>query len=314
MCYTYTQLIWVSLNLSVIFFFLTYFLTGFVYLQEVIAIGVITNYFDKYYNIAVATYSCGAGFGIITMPLFTQILMDIYGWRGALLLLSGLSMHFIPCGSLIIQRSSGHDEQKVSLLSSVADNPSNQNLGKDASSSECSKSKFLKELNTIISSPSLTNLPFMAQICVPGIVWGYAYTGWLIYIVSFAVSNDVSMSDASLVSTCGGIGLTAIRALLPLLNNLMTYKHLMFISSVISAVSLAATIFFNTFTGMCLMSLLFGAGFGILGSELYIAIKEITSESEYLNAVALANLIHCFAAIASGFCEFLEYFTIRCIF
>ena len=271
------------------------------YLQEVIAIGVIPNYFDKYYNVAVATYSCGSGFGIIMMPLLTQVFMDVYGWRGALLLLSGLSMHYIPCGALIIQKSDLHDEQNISLLSSVADNPSSPNLSKDASSSECSKYNILRELNAICSSPLLMNLPFMAQIFVPGIVWGYTYTGWLIYIVSFAVSNNVSMRDASLVSTCGGIGLTAIRALLPLLNSFMTYKHLLYISSIISAISLAGTIFFNSFTGMCLMSLLFGAGFGILGAELYIAVKQVTAESEFLSAVALANLIHGISAIASGF-------------
>ena len=237
------------------------------------------------------------------MPVLTQAFLDIYGWRGALLLLSGISMHYIPCGALINQRH-GHDEQdehKAPLLPSIADNNSDTYLTKETSSSGCFKLDSLKESHDACCSTLLTNLPFIAQVFIPGFVWGYTLTGWLIYIVSFAVSNKVSLRDASIVSTCGGIGQVTIRALLPVLNKLMTYRHLMYISSVLSAISLTITVFFNTFTGMCLMSLLFGAGVGILGSEVYIVIKEVTKKSEYLSAVAFLNWIHGIAAIASGF-------------
>lgn len=270
------------------------------FLQEIIAVGVVPSYFDKYYYIAVATYSCGCGLGVIVMPVLTQTFLDIYGWRGTLLVLSGISMHYIPCGALINQRLE-HNEHKAPLLPSISDNNSNPYLTREASSTGCFNPDSLREACGICCSPLLTNLPFLAQVFIPGFVWGYTLTGWLIYIVSFALSNKVSMRDASIVSTCGGIGQITLRALLPVLNKLMTYRHLMYLSSMLSAISLAATIFFNTFTGMCLMSLLFGAGVGILGSEIYIVIKEVTKKNEYLSAVALINWIHGIAAIASGF-------------
>ncbi|XP_072035482.1 LOW QUALITY PROTEIN: monocarboxylate transporter 6-like [Amphiura filiformis] len=266
-------------------------LTGFLYLQEIVAIGVIPQYFDKYYNTAVAVYLCGSGFGIILMPLLTQIFLDIYGWRGALLLLSGLCLHSLPCGAMLYQNQTEEKEEKTNLL-----------IPKTGSSNENdSPSNISKLLRGIFCSLLLTNLSFIAQVLVPAFAWGYTLTGWLIYIVSFSLSNGTTMREASIVGTCGGIGLTAIRVILPPLNQVVTYKQLMYTSSLISAFALALTYFFNTFIGMCLMSVFFGAGVGILGVELYIAIKETTNENEYLHAVALTNLLHGFAALASGF-------------
>ncbi|XP_072024524.1 monocarboxylate transporter 2-like [Amphiura filiformis] len=275
-------------------------LTGFLYLQEIVAIGVIPEYFDKYYNAAVAVYSCGAGFGIISMPLLTQILLDIYGWRGCLLLLSGLCLHSLPCGAMLfpIQTEDKMHKDTTNLLRSKIGSSDKTNSNENDIPDPSNISRLFRD---IFCSPLLTKLSFYAQVLVPAIVWGYTFTGWLIYIVSFSLSNGTTMREASIVGTCGGIGLTAIRTILAPLNQVMTYKQLMYTSSLVTAVSLALTNFFNTFIGMCLMSVLFGAGFGILGAELYISMKVITREKEYLHAVAWANLTRGFAAITSGF-------------
>ncbi|XP_072035491.1 monocarboxylate transporter 12-like [Amphiura filiformis] len=273
-------------------------LTGFLFLQELVAIGVIPQYFDKYYSTAVAVYLCGSGLGIILMPLLTQIFLDIYGWRGALLLLSGLCLHSLPCGAIVFENQTEDKRTKEKI---------NPLFSKTGSSNETDSNDIPDPSNTsklfrgIFCSPLLTNLPFIAQVLVPAIARGYTLTGWLIYIVSFSLSNGTTMKEASIVGSCGGIGLTAVRTISPPLNQVMTYKQLMYTSSIMSAFALALTNIFNTFIGMCLMSVLFGAGIGILGVELYIAVKEITNEKEYLLAVALINLMNGFSAITSGF-------------
>ena len=35
------------------------------------------------------------------MPLLTQVVIDVYGWRRALLLVGGLNIHLILCGALL---------------------------------------------------------------------------------------------------------------------------------------------------------------------------------------------------------------------
>ena len=119
---------------------------------------------------------------------------------------------------------------------------------------------YLSELShtmlSLFRSSLLTSVPFITQIVVPGFVWGYTYSGWLIYIVAFGFSNGMSIQEASILGTFGGTGLTSIRILLPLLNSFMTYKYLMYISSIISAVALTLTVFLENYTALCFMSIL----------------------------------------------------------
>ncbi len=235
------------------------------------------------------------------MPIVTQIFLDIYGWRGTLLLLGGMCCHIIPCAGVLFNSDMAtkspkpHEKHKfVETGTCTNEKPSDKN-------SISHYNNFVNTVATVLCNPLYTNVSFMAQILIPSMVCGYIYTGWLIYIVSFAVSNGASMREASIVGTCGGIGLTAIRSILSLLNQMMTYKHLIYISSILSAISLALSTVFTSFMGMCFMSVIFGAGFGIIGPELYIAMKEITTDDKYLLGVAYANMIHGFTAIASGF-------------
>ena len=262
------------------------FYTGFLFLQEIIVVGIIPEYFDKYYNVAIAVISCGAGISIIVMPPLTQKGLDIYGWRGTLLLLSGLCIQSIPCAALISRGS--RDKQASAPLLSITRSSHSQNREDESRP-------------TIVSCSLLTTLPFISDVLIPSFVFGYIFNGWVIYIVSFAFHNGLSISEASAVSTCGGIGITVNKIVFPLLNNLMTYKQIMYMSSILGGITLTMNIFVKTFTGLCILSVLFGAGFCVIAAEIFIAAKEVTTAGEFLNAVAWVHMMQGVGAIASGF-------------
>ncbi len=254
---------------------------------------MIPDYFDVYYKLAVAVYCCGSGIAIIVMPILTQFLLNIYGWRGTLLLLTGVNAQSIVCGALLpFQDVLQNQNDEITLL---------QNSRNITSQQAKSKSKTLKKSDAVLNLTLFTNITFMLQVMIPGFVWGYTYNAWLIYIVSFALSNGASIREASIVATSGGIGLTVVRALMPLLQRVLTDKQLMHISSYITAISLSLNIFLNDFMSLCFTSLVFGAGFGILGAELYVIVKGVVYEADYVIAVAWLNLVCGFASIASGF-------------
>ncbi|XP_072022892.1 monocarboxylate transporter 12-like [Amphiura filiformis] len=269
---------------------------GFLILQDIIAIGIVPDYFDSYFNTAVAIYSCGTGFGITVMPILTQTCLDIYGWRGTCLLLSGICMHSVPFGALI-KRSNNYEN--IRSEKSPTNLSSSYEISTDKDNSLRSHCRNM--LKCVFSSPLFTNVPFIAQVLVPAFVCGFTSTGWLIYIVSYASSNGASLRQASVVSTCGGIGLTAVRIVLPLLQQCMTYKQLMYLASLLGTLSLAFTTQFDDFIQMSLMSGLFGISYGILGAELYIATKYVTSEADYLSGVMWIYVINGVAGISTGF-------------
>lgn len=70
------------------------------------------------------TLVLGLGFSSIGLssfafnPLF-QLLVEMYAWRGALLILGGLSLNIVPCGALIYPQRRAKDPAKVKQNSTV---------------------------------------------------------------------------------------------------------------------------------------------------------------------------------------------------
>ncbi|XP_072036207.1 monocarboxylate transporter 13-like [Amphiura filiformis] len=276
--------------------------TGFLLVQETVLVGVVPEYFDKYYKAAVGIYACGTGLGIVILPIITQLLLDLYGWRGALLILSGISFHSVPCGALIKAHIS--HETKLSQ-----DNVYHQLFNAEDAVAE-DKSlprKLLQDLSEAIGLPLLTRLPFITRVVIPGFIWGYTLIGWMIYMVSFAVSNGLSIKQGSIVAASGGVGVVVVRISIPLLHKYMTYKELLYISSVITAISLSLTTFFTSYIALNIISLFFGLGIGCLGGELYISAKVNSEDSEHFYAIAWIHVAYGSGSILSGIVTGLLY-------
>ena len=61
----------------------------------------VAIYFDKYYDIAQIISSAGSSVGMVIMPPLTQYLATEYGWRGACLILGGMTGNILVCGMLL---------------------------------------------------------------------------------------------------------------------------------------------------------------------------------------------------------------------
>ena len=273
------------------------YLAGFVFLQENIALGTIPEFFDKYYNTAVNIYLFGTGIGIIVSPPLTQMFLDVYGWRGAMLMLCGMNMQSIICGALITGSGSREQKENEYLPIFLEDVPDDTQLhDKTQNSSWKTFEGFLKTFDVkLLATP-----PYLARVFLPFMSQGYLITSWLIYIVSFAVSNGVTLKESTIVATLGGIGIVIIRLVLPILNSIMTYRQLMYISSFGLAISLVLTTVFTGTTGMNVCSLFFGISYGILGTEIYVATKDVVQEDEYYNAISWSHLAYGIASVVSA--------------
>ncbi|XP_072021385.1 monocarboxylate transporter 13-like [Amphiura filiformis] len=273
-------------------------LAGFLLMQENIMLGVVPYYFDKHYQTAVSIYCCATAIGITIMPLLTQMFLLNYGWRGALLLICGIGLHTIPVGALLHSERPQKQNQTETIpsISKSIDAP-DLKIKNEKDSTKTSR-KILS---------LLTNKPFLARVLVPGFVYGYVFNGWLIYIVSFAIANGASLKESSIVASCGGIGVLIIRMSLPFLNKKLTYKHIMYSSSCLGAVSLILTTIFTSVVGMSLTSILFGIAIGALGAEIYIITKDVADEDQYYNVLAVFHLFTGFASITSGIITGLIY-------
>ena len=256
--------------------------------------GMIPEHFEKYYDTAVNVYLFGSAIGIIVSPLLTQMFLDLFGWRGAILMLCGINMQSIVAGAILKRSRPNQEEQLPEHRDHVSDD---QNADAKPHSESL---KTLKEIQKMFDVKLLVSLPYFVRIFVPSIANGYLITSWLIYIVSFALSNGASLKESSIVATWGGIGVAIIRLALPYLNSVLFYKHLMYISTVAMAVSLCLTTVFTSVAGMSACSLVFGLAFGMFSTEIYVALKDTVKEDQYYNAISWAHLAYGFAAVTGG--------------
>ena len=252
--------------------------------------GIVPEYFEKYYNTAVNVYCFGTSLAVIVSPLLTTMFLDKYGWRGAILMLCGLNLHSVPFGGFLKHNTS----EKLKQSKKNTPLPSGtQNATHEESSKMRLSSSILKKFDIML----LTSVPFVARVMVPALVCGYTFGGWLIYIVSYALSHGSSIKEASFVSTCGGIGLAIIRIVMPFLSNIITYRQLLYISSFTMAIALALTTVFHTVAALCVTSLVYGMCHGVFGTQIYIAARDVTKEEQYVNAISWYHLVFGFSIV-----------------
>ena len=264
-------------------------------LQEVITQGIIPDYFEIYFEKAVGIYSTGSALGIIVLPIGTQMLLDIYGWRGSLLLLSGLLLHSVPFSALI--RFQESEEPKYNKIFDSINATSDGTLEEDFSNI-----KLQNNVSETFGFALLGRMLFVSRVLVPSLVVGYTLTGWMIYMVSFAISNGASLKEAAIVVTNGGVGILLARAIgVPILHKFMTYKQVLYTSSAIMALSLSFMTVFTSLRGFYVLSVIFGAAIGIFGTEIYISAKFNSEETENIQAMAWCGLADGMASLLSGF-------------
>ena len=227
----------------------------------------------------------------------SQMFSDVYGWRGALLLIAGVNMHSLVCGAMLRPHQSVKDPIRDKKLDSKL----------EESEQEHKESLFYSRLYDMYDGAGcvlLFELSFMAQVLVPAFLNGYMLSGWMIYIVSFATSKGATLTEASIVSTCGGIGYVLIKTTLPLLHYGMSYKQLLYAGSCTLSASFVLLGLMDSVIGMSLASVIFGFSAGVIGSELYTAIKVITEDigcpNHYTNGCSWFHMSHGIGSIVSG--------------
>ncbi|XP_074244209.1 monocarboxylate transporter 11 isoform X2 [Saimiri boliviensis] len=65
-------------------------------------LGTLSRYFSRRRVLAVGLALTGNGASSVLLAPAVQLLLDAFGWRGALLLLGAVTLHLTPCGALLL--------------------------------------------------------------------------------------------------------------------------------------------------------------------------------------------------------------------
>ncbi|XP_060597366.1 monocarboxylate transporter 12-like [Ruditapes philippinarum] len=64
------------------------------------AVVCVAHYFESKRTLAMGLASCGSGIGAFILNPLSKYLIDVYGWRGTLLIQAGIQLNCILCGAL----------------------------------------------------------------------------------------------------------------------------------------------------------------------------------------------------------------------
>ena len=133
---------------------------------------------------------------------------------------------------------------------------------------------------------------------------GYCLTGWLIYLVPFAMDVGLSSYRAVSLSSYGGFGNLVGNTLYPLLTRRYSSNQIMLFSTFITFFALLVYPLFSTFdsyTGLTFVSVVFGCGRGVAIVCLFQIIKDYVEGVQATNAVMWVCVSYSIGAILSGF-------------
>ena len=188
-------------------FFSFYRLSGFTIGVQAIFIGELSRYFDAYYEVALGISSMGISFGVIVMPLVTQFLLDLYGWRVTILLISALNLHLVVSGALL---------RPITPLNEEQDDTKNCGDSQSIMPSAHNKKGAIQKIVYYFDLDLFNNINFISYM-VYSTFTGYCFTGWLIYLVPHALEIGFSSTASSALATCGGIGNLVANILYPII-------------------------------------------------------------------------------------------------
>ena len=174
---------------------------SFTYISSIFA---VTYYFERRRGLAIGLAVTGSGIGAIVSPLAIEMLLDVFLWRGSLLILSGLSLNIIVAGSLFFP-----------LLESKTDSValSDAKSSEEALIDKPPKSKWFTECellkHSILDISLYKNWKFLvfslsSLLCYMWIGAPYVYLGDKVITMGFDLHQAVWLfSIIGISRTCG---------------------------------------------------------------------------------------------------------------
>ena len=152
----------------------------------------------------------------------------------------------------------------------------------------------------IFNTSLLRNGPFKVLLLFQ-MISGFIFNGWVVYFVSFGLSKGLTPQHAANVPLFSGIAVFIVRGGSSFVSNPPPARHLLYIGALLESVSFAGLYFADTFWTLSVASFIFGLGYGIVGSQIYIAVNDVITKENTVGAVAWIQLLHGVGYIISGY-------------
>ncbi|XP_022103958.1 monocarboxylate transporter 12-like [Acanthaster planci] len=157
----------------------------------------------------------GSSVAFIVMPPLTQLFLDTYGWRGAMLLLGSIFFHMTVCGALLQCPSvSAFALHKRSIdYFALPGDPSREEYQRSVDE-DASRERVKQENNSILSALQTAWQLFLTRLLTSRAYWCVAVIsivshvsslGWAVYFVPHTLTKGFDPGDAVTLTSIMGL-------------------------------------------------------------------------------------------------------------
>ncbi|XP_060790817.1 monocarboxylate transporter 12-B-like [Neoarius graeffei] len=179
------------------------------------AVAMVDTYFNKRKALAYGIAMSGRGIGIFILPPLLQYLINLYSWRGALLILGGLVSNLCVCGSLmrpLVVQNKGEKENAKPIFDELdvqGDLKAVKLVGMGPGFL-IKQSRKRRELERCFFPPSSDKYSFLLKpdfllFSVSVLFLAFGYSLPFVYLVPYSLSMDISQHQAVLFMSILGV-------------------------------------------------------------------------------------------------------------
>ena len=237
------------------------------------SIGVLPDFFERWKGTALGIAVAGVGLGNFVYAYLIDILIEAYGWRGAYIILSGLSLHICLAGSLLW--------------------PTDKISNKIKSNGKHSQDKAQKPLSSLkIFCRLLQSLSFVI-LCCSTFLACFGFSVMVNHLPAYSLKElglnsfqKASLSSCTGMSFCCTCLIQGVILDLPCVNAEVVMLVLMFLLGI----SAGCVPFVISYSGMLALSALCGIGWTVNGTTLAAVTLLYTGRELFVSAYGWVNL------------------------
>ncbi|XP_041457452.1 monocarboxylate transporter 1-like [Lytechinus variegatus] len=292
------------------------------------------QHFREHYGMATTITQLGSQLGSFLLPYLTVLCLDAYGPRGSLLFLSAMIFHCVPIGATMrpprcqkdrieindskqtdhVEREleplrtgdavkcckfSGKEESASGLMDSKSDLHTENEEKRNVQHSNVNVvRKTLHDTVDFVKAERV--FTFILLPCQA--LFDISYCGWVVFLFSYGISEDLSNDEAVFLVMMGSIGgITGRCFVIAILYRFpLASPQLLALNYLVASTSILAYPINSSPTYLSICSLFAGFGFYSASSTLYGAISVNVDKENFPKAIASSLLVSGISYLISG--------------
>ena len=237
-------------------------------------------------------------FGTLLYGPMTQVLIDTYGWRGAMMILGSLTLHLVPCAA-VAQTSEDRNKTRSYRGLPVEDCAEHTHASETSRPSDRNP---CKEILATFDFAVLADVHFIF-LTLAACTVAFCFVGWAVYVVPHAIVQGLTSIQASFLPTAYGLGNILGKMITPSLLQKKAFgdRMIMVSGGLLCCIFFLLDPFVTSFACLMLVTGALGLGNAVFTIAKIVVYRSMTTDDHLLGVYSWQGFFLGAVQLLSGF-------------